>query len=195
MSDQVKQTWEIGPAFDQKASKEAQAEATAFRTVPTGSYHLVPEKAERILTDEQSFFGPGLRLLKVKYNITSLFQIADKSFKSPLFVDYCIDETRDADGKLIAPCNLFLQAQKALEKTDASLGETMEALELYPLNGFLTEVLVFDGEGEGTKSDGSPKNRYENLKGDSDRAKKLAEGQAKGGKPKNYLKNVSKVKS
>lgn len=193
-----RQSWDLETAFDQRASKEAQAEANAFRTVPTGSYRFTPEKMERYLSDEKSPFGDGLRIVKVTYNGVAKFQLADKTPKGKFFVEYSIDERKQdtAQGqKLIPPSALYLQAQKALEKADATHAETIEALGLYPVDAYVTESLVYEGQGEGTGRNGKPKNRYENVKADGSRNEVLAKGQAAGGKAVNFVQNVSKIKN
>lgn len=188
-----KQSWSLDTAFDEHASKEAQAEATAFRTVPGGTYRFVPEKAEPLIAGEKSPW-PGARTLHVTYAAERTQAFEDRVPKSKFFVDYLIDEKRNADGKLDKAYSLMLQAQKALGKSDASLGDTVEAIGLYPLNAYVTEVAVFEGQGDGVRSDGSLKDRYETVKADGSRKDAMTKASAAGAKFKNFVQNVSVAK-
>lgn len=189
-----KQTFDLSATFNEHASKEAQSEATAFRTVPGGVYTLTPEKLDPVLTDDKSFWGAGKRMLRVTYNGEAKFQLDDRTPKSKFFVDYLIDEVRGEDGKLVPPSQLFLQAQKALGKTNDSLGDTIEAIRLYPVNAYITESGVLKGAGEGTKSDGSPKDKYVTIKADGTRKAEMAKLSAEGATFRNGVKNISVAK-
>ena len=186
MTDEVKQTWDLDATFNQHVSQEAMKEATAFRTLPTGSYVLTPEKVERIVGSEKSPW-PGRKMIHLQVSAEAkLPDETGKRMKGKLFFDVSPEEIR-VDGKIDGPTKLFAQYAKAFGP-EKSIGEVIESLALYPVDGYVTEVAMFKGAGEGGK------NKYVTVKNDSGRAQAISDAMKNGGELKNFVQNVSAVK-
>lgn len=186
--------WDLATSFEEHASKEAQSEATAIPTVPGGVYLFTPEKLEPVLTDEKSFLGSGVKTIQVTYAGLAQFTLNDKTPKKKFFVEYAIDEVRNPAGKLQGPSSLFLQAQKALDKLTVSKGETIEAIRLYPVNAFVTEVAVYKNGGDKLRADGSATDKYVTITPNASRVAEMSKHAEGGAQFRNFVQNVSKAK-
>lgn len=197
MSEEQKQTFDIESAYNETVNKDAVREATAFRTLPSGVYRFTPEKKEYVLAGEKAPW-PGRRMVHVQYAVEALIDTVREDGstfkpKGKMFVDFSIEDRWDdtKNGKrLDKPAALFNQAAKALGYLDKSKGEIAEALGNYPLNGYITEVGVLKGQGEGTKPNGQPKDKYTTIRTNVERKAALAEG----AELSNFVQNVSEAK-
>lgn len=197
MSEEVRETFSLEQYYQTQVSEQAVKDATAFRTVPGGSYRLTPEKVEPVLAGIKSPW-PGRPMLHVTWAAESIVDIVreDGSTYKPkckMFADLSLEDRYDdtPNGKkLDKPAALFNQAAKAFGLVQKSKGEIFDGLKAYPLNGYITEVAVFKGAGEGHKNDGTPKDKYLTIRDSAGRAAAAKDG----ADFSNFLQNVSEAK-
>ena len=127
------QSFDPSTLFTKHAEAEAMKEATAFRTLPTGKYRLTAKKVEYRIAGEMSPW-PGAELIHLQVDA----QGAER--RGVLFIDLTYQTLRNTEGKLESPTRLWGQYEKALGVQGKNAGEVVEAIMLYPVDGYVTEA-------------------------------------------------------
>ena len=129
------QTFDLNTLHEKRAEEAVAREANAFRTLRTGNYRLMAEKAEgRIASDKSPW--PGAEMVHLQLDARPL---ENGSKGGKIFLDITYQTLRRADGSLDGPTKLWGQYEKALGATGKSAAEVVEAVLAYPVDGFVTE--------------------------------------------------------
>ena len=126
------ETFDPATLHEKHADAEAVKEANAFRTLPSGKYRLTAKKLEYRIGSAQSPW-PGAELIHIQVDAQGATR------RGTHFHDISYQTLRRQDGSLDSPTKLWANYEKALGVVGKSAGEVVEALTLYPVDGYLTE--------------------------------------------------------
>ena len=176
------QTFDLNELFTATVAADVMKESNAFRTLPADTYRLTIEAREGRIAGPNAPW-PGAKMVHLQ--VAAVNHVA----KGKLFFDISFDNLRRQDGTVDKPTKLAAQYAKALgikpaDDGTVNAGATLEAMALYPTDGFVTEVAVYEGQGE------NGRNKYVTVKNDGDRAKNLAAHQAAGADLTNFIQNI-----
>ena len=163
----------ISDLYQKKTDEKLVSDANRTPTVPTGAYTLQVTNVSAQVGENPKF--PPLFEREFAHLRANLEK--DGKRVGAIWFDVSWVDKRLDDGKLDGPARLWGQAVRALDLSEASIGEVLEAFKQYPLTGYITERFHLDDEWKSARNE-----------------KERADLMVAGAEPRNYVLSLSKIK-